>query len=59
MSKQEIVIVPGVSSTITSTPVMISKAFMFRPSRPMTLPLMSSESIFTVVMTVSAVTGAV
>ena len=33
---------PGVSSTISSTPVACSRARMFRPSRPMMRPLRSS-----------------
>ena len=46
---------PGVSSTITSTPVAFSKARMFRPSRPMIRPFMSSEGMSTVLTVVSAV----
>ena len=33
---------PGVSSTISSTPVAVSSARMFRPSRPMMRPFRSS-----------------
>src|SRR5215207_5352712 len=42
-SKLEITTVSGVSSMITSTPVAASKALMFLPSRPITLPFMSSD----------------
>ena len=35
-------IAPGVSSTISSTPVAVSSARMLRPSRPMIRPFMSS-----------------
>ena len=35
-------IAPGVSSTISSTPVAVSRARILRPSRPMTRPLSSS-----------------
>ena len=42
-SKLEITTVSGVSSMMTSTPVVASKALMFLPSRPMTRPFMSSE----------------
>ncbi len=41
-SKLERMIAPGVSSTINSTPVACSSARMFRPSRPMIRPFMSS-----------------
>ena len=34
--------VSGVSSMMTSTPVAVSKARMFRPSRPMIRPFISS-----------------
>ena len=44
-SKLDITIASGVSSTITSTPVAASKARIFRPSRPITFPLISSPSI--------------
>ena len=49
---------PGVSSTITSTPVAFSKVRMFRPSRPMIRPFMSSEGMSTVLTVVSAVCAA-
>ena len=39
-------IASGVSSTTISTPVAASKARMFRPSRPMMRPLISSESMW-------------
>ena len=35
----------GVSSTMNSTPVAASSARMLRPSRPIILPLMSSDSM--------------
>src|SRR3712207_8991792 len=38
----ERMIAPGVSSTISSTPVAVSSARMLRPSRPMIRPLRSS-----------------
>ena len=41
-SKQLRIIASGVSSTMNSTPVDASRARMFRPSRPMIRPLMSS-----------------
>ena len=46
---------PGVSSTITSTPVAFSKVRMLRPSRPMIRPFMSSVGMSTVLTVVSAV----
>ena len=46
-SKLESTITPGVSSTITSVPVAFSKARMFRPSRPMIRPFISSVGRFT------------
>ena len=49
---------PGVSSTITSTPVAFSNARMFRPSRPMIRPFMSSLGMSTVLTVVSAVCDA-
>ena len=49
---------PGVSSTITSTPVHFSKVRMLRPSRPMMRPFMSSEGMSTVLTVVSAVCSA-
>ena len=55
LSKAETMTMPGVSSTITSTPVAFSKARMFRPSRPMIRPFMSSEGMSTVLVVVSAV----
>ena len=42
-SNVEISTASGVSSTMRLTPVIISKARMLRPSRPMTRPFMSSE----------------
>ncbi len=42
-SKEEIIIVSGVSSIINSAPVNLSNVLMFLPSRPMILPLNSSE----------------
>ena len=50
--------IPGVSSTITSTPVAFSKARIFRPSRPMIRPFMSSVGMSTVLTVVSAVCAA-
>ena len=41
-SKLERMIAPGVSSTMSSTPVASSRARMLRPSRPMMRPFMSS-----------------
>ena len=41
-SKLERMIAPGVSSTISSTPVAVSSARMLRPSRPMMRPFRSS-----------------
>ena len=38
-------IASGVSSTIISTPVALSIAFIFRPSLPIILPFISSDSI--------------
>ena len=55
-SKHEIVIVPGVSSTIISTPVSLSKAFMFLPSFPIIFPFSSSEGMFTEVVKISGLT---
>ena len=46
---------PGVSSMITSTPVAFSNARMFRPSRPMMRPFISSLGISTVLVVASAV----
>ena len=42
-SKPERITASGVSSTIRSTPVAISRARMLRPSRPMMRPFISSE----------------
>ena len=39
------IIASGVSSTIISTPVAASNALILRPSLPIILPLISSESI--------------
>ena len=41
-SKQDTVMASGVSSMIRSTPVRFSRARMFRPSRPMIRPFISS-----------------
>ena len=41
-SNHDRMIAPGVSSTISSTPVAVSSARMLRPSRPMMRPFMSS-----------------
>ena len=48
----------GVSSMITSTPVAVSKARMFRPSRPMMRPFISSLGSATAATVVSAVCSA-
>jgi hypothetical protein len=53
-SKHETVTASGLSM-ITSTPVACSKARMFRPSRPMILPLISSFGSVTSRSVVSAV----
>ena len=45
----------GVSSIITFTPVVCSKALMLRPSRPMMRPFISSPGSGTVVTTDSVV----
>ena len=57
-SKQETAITPGVSSTRMSTPVARSRARMFRPSRPMIRPFMSSAGIRTLRTTASATCSA-
>ena len=44
----------GVSSMMTSTPVAVSKARMFRPSRPMMRPFISSLGSATAATVVSA-----
>ena len=49
---------PGVSSTMTVTPVTFSKARIFRPSRPMMRPFMSSDGTSTVATVVSQVCSA-
>src|SRR3989344_5967944 len=54
-SKEEIVTAPGVSSTISSTPAMRSKARMLRPSLPIIFPFTSSEGIITAVDIISGV----
>ena len=51
--------VSGVSSMMTSTPVAVSKARMFRPSRPMIRPFISSLGICTTETVDSAVTSEV
>ena len=58
LSKALTMTTPGVSSTITSTPVAFSKVRMFRPSRPMMRPFMSSLGMSTVLTVVSAVCSA-
>ena len=58
MSKALTITTPGVSSMITSTPVAFSKARMFRPSRPMIRPFISSLGMPTVLVVVSAVWAA-
>ena len=45
----------GVSSTMRSTPVASSSARMFRPSRPMIRPFMSSDGRSTMDTAVSTV----
>ena len=55
VSKALTMTTPGVSSMITSTPVAFSKARMFRPSRPMIRPFISSLGMSTVLVVVSAV----
>ena len=50
--------IPGVSSTITSTPVAFSNARIFLPSRPMIRPFISSLGISTVLTVTSAVCDA-
>ena len=49
-SNEEMIIEPGVSSTISSTPETRSKALIFRPSFPITLPFISLFGIFTMVV---------
>jgi len=56
-SKLERIIMPGVSSTMISTPVARCKAWIFRPSLPMIRPFISSSSSFTAVTVRSAVTS--
>ena len=58
LSKALTITTPGVSSTITSTPVHFSKVRMLRPSRPMMRPFMSSLGMSTVLTVVSAVCSA-
>ena len=58
VSKPLTITTPGVSSMITSTPVAFSKARMFRPSRPMIRPFISSLGMSTVLVVVSAVWAA-
>ena len=57
-SKQLTTTTPGVSSMITSTPVVFSKLRMLRPSRPITRPFMSSLGIATVLTVWSLVCSA-
>ncbi len=57
-SKALTITTPGVSSIITSTPVIFSKARMLRPSRPMTRPFISSFGMSTVLVVDSAVCAA-
>ena len=52
-SKPERMTASGVSSTIRSTPVAISRARMLRPSRPMIRPFISSEGSSTTETVVS------
>ena len=40
-------LLPGVSSIMRSTPVMVSKVRILRPSRPMILPFISSDGMGT------------
>ncbi len=58
VSKALTMTTPGVSSMITSTPVAFSKARMFRPSRPMIRPFISSLGMPTVLVVLSAVCAA-
>ncbi len=53
-SKLERTTLSGVSSIITSTPVAISKARIFLPSRPITLPFISSLGKWTTLTVDSA-----
>ncbi len=57
-SKLDRMTASGVSSTMMSTPVAISKARMFRPSRPMIRPFMSSEGRSTTETVVSTTCSA-
>ena len=54
-SNPETMIVKGVSSIITSTPVARSRVLIFLPSLPITLPFISSLGRLTVEVVVSAV----
>src|SRR5213080_4953526 len=54
-SKHDTTTVSGVSSMMTSTPVAASNARIFRPSRPMIRPFISSEGRATADTVVSAV----
>ncbi len=51
------IIIPGVSSTIMSTPVALCRAWIFRPSLPIIRPFISSSSSLTALTTRSAVTS--
>ncbi len=57
-SKLDRMTASGVSSTMMSTPVAISRARMFRPSRPMIRPFMSSEGRSTTETVVSTTCSA-
>ena len=57
-SKQLTTTRPGVSSMMTSTPVAFSNERMFRPSRPMTRPFMSSLGMWTLLTVWSLVCSA-
>ena len=53
-SKELTVMASGVSSMMRSTPVMVSRVRMFRPSRPMMRPFISSLGRATTLTVVSA-----
>ena len=56
-SKEESTTIPGVSSTIISTPVARWRAWILRPSLPMMRPFISSSGNFKAVTVRSAVTS--
>ena len=59
-SKHEITTASGVSSIMISTPVSVSKVLIFRPSRPIMRPFISSLGSETVVTVISlVVSGAI